>query len=176
MQNPDSTALSRRKGYGFITPLAALAMSPDSISTSKEDDIFVHMDEIKTKVSGWKCLYTGEYVEYTPSKDSEGRARATEVTGLNFGALLVDFGIIEYKTYYRKQFKTDTLKRPYSGAMDGPQPTTLGMAVDHGRRKRRRRGKRGGRKSRHARESSGTHVESILTRQPEESADHDADS
>jgi cold shock CspA family protein len=55
------------KGYGFIVP--------DDGTT----DIFVHQTEIQTQ--GFRSLADGENVEYVPQNESNGRVKATKVTG-----------------------------------------------------------------------------------------------
>lgn len=141
-----------KRGFGFITPLSAIAMSLDGMSTDRSQDVFVHIQQLKPKISTWKCLYTGEYVEYTPEL-KDGRVRATNVTGINGGTLMVDYGIIEFSRYYKRQFSTRTnVEHAKQVRKDAPavRPTTIGdVGVEKSRkRNQRRRGRRGQRKRR----------------------------
>jgi cold shock CspA family protein len=57
------------KGYGFIVP------------TDGSPDIFVHQSEIKS--DGFRSLADGEAVEYETMTESNGKTKATKVTGPN---------------------------------------------------------------------------------------------
>ena len=139
-----------KKGFGFITRLSSLALSEDGISTDRSHDVFVHVEELRPKLNiGWKCIYTGEYLEFTPSTDEHGRPRATTVTGLNYGTLLCDYGQIKYNRYYYRQFKSRGVTNHGEAANATVTPTTLGdVRVGDGSKRRRRRGRRGGAKRR----------------------------
>lgn len=131
------------------------------MSTSRDKDVFVHMDSIITKKSGWKCLYTGEYVSYTPITDETGREKAEHVTGVGGNALLVDFGVLEFRRYYKFQFESKTGDGADSIVHDRPSSTTIDQAP---RKRQRRRGRRGRRRG------SRKFVSSILKR-PDAGAD-----
>ena len=91
-------------GYGFLTDLCALRHG-QVIDTGTEHDIFVYMDDIKPKISSYKTLYTGEYVEITKVAASDGRFQAKNVTGPQNNGLMVDFGRIRYIAYYKAHFR-----------------------------------------------------------------------
>lgn len=55
------------KGFGFIVP------------DDDGPDVFVHQTEIKSE--GFRSLADGEAVEYVAQEDSNGRVKATKVTG-----------------------------------------------------------------------------------------------
>lgn len=93
-----------RLGYGFLTELSALRHG-EVVETGTEHDIFVYMDAIKPKISSYKTLYTGEYVEITKVAAPDGRFQAKEVTGPQNNCLLVDFGRIRYIAYYKAHFR-----------------------------------------------------------------------
>jgi cold shock CspA family protein len=56
-----------QKGFGFITP------------DDDGPDVFVHQTEIKA--DGFRSLADGESVEYVPEQDTNGRLKATRVSG-----------------------------------------------------------------------------------------------
>ncbi|XP_057432340.1 glycine-rich protein 2-like [Lotus japonicus] len=57
------------KGFGFITP------------DDGGEDLFVHQSEIKS--DGFRSLGEGELVEFIVNTNSDGRAKAVDVTGPN---------------------------------------------------------------------------------------------
>ena len=65
-----------KAGYGFLKDLES------------GDDVFVHHSGIKTPDNVYKTLTTGEYVEYSTTKDDKGQTLAVEVTGIKGGPLL----------------------------------------------------------------------------------------
>ena len=66
------------KGYGFVTVL------------DTQSDLFVHHSEIKTTVSCWKTLNTGEYVQLVVGTDDVGKTCARQVTGIQGGQLMCE--------------------------------------------------------------------------------------
>ncbi|BAT91056.1 hypothetical protein VIGAN_06236000 [Vigna angularis var. angularis] len=56
-----------QKGFGFITP------------DDGSEDLFVHQSQIKS--DGFRSLAEGESVEFAIESDSDGRAKAVDVTG-----------------------------------------------------------------------------------------------
>ena len=84
------------KGYGFIT----------DITTGS--DIFVYINDVNPNTGVKPCLYTGEYVEYSISNQvtEKYKVKAVEVTGVQGGSLLCDYGKIRFQKYSRKQFTT----------------------------------------------------------------------
>ena len=67
-----------KAGYGFLTDVDSNA------------DVFVHHNGIKSSDNVYKTLTTGEYVEYSTTKDDSGKTLAVDVTGLRGGKLLCE--------------------------------------------------------------------------------------
>ena len=70
------------RGYGFVT------------DTQTTQDAFVHFSSLQRRSPGWRGLYKGEYVSYTPQM-AEGRLAALDVTGVNGGPLLCEASSVE---------------------------------------------------------------------------------
>jgi cold shock CspA family protein len=66
------------KGYGFLL----------DVETGK--DVFVHFSALQCRERGWRGLYKGEYVNYRPSLNADGRSAAAEVTGVAGGPLMCE--------------------------------------------------------------------------------------
>lgn len=139
-----------RKGYGFITPLSAY--SDDGIATTREHDVFVHLDQISPRISTYKTLYTGEYVEYTPVAGEDGRIRANNVTGVQGNGLMCDFGRVTFSLYYKRHFHTNTSAGDIEGGVSAhesapehtfgechPGAAAQGRRMPHKRRRKRAR-------------------------------------
>ena len=67
---------NNRKGFGFLT------------DCETNDDIFVHFSAIQTPDDVYKSLIEGEYVQYQPGTDKDGKSVALNVTGVAGGPLL----------------------------------------------------------------------------------------
>ena len=67
-----------KAGYGFLTDV------------DSNTDVFVHHNGIKSSDNVYKTLTTGEYVEYSTTKDDSGKTLAVDVTGLRGGKLLCE--------------------------------------------------------------------------------------
>ena len=67
---------NNRKGFGFLT------------DCETNDDIFVHFSAIQTPDDVYKSLIEGEYVQYQPGTDNNGKSVALNVTGVAGGPLL----------------------------------------------------------------------------------------
>ena len=69
---------NNKTGYGFIT--------------SKEEDIFVHHQQLSVSQNQYKYLVQGEYVEFQKKILTEGKHKtmATDVTGVSRGPLMCE--------------------------------------------------------------------------------------
>ena len=65
-----------KAGYGFLKDIES------------GDDVFVHHSGINTPDNVYKTLRTGEYVQYSTTKDDKGKVLAVNVTGIGGGPLL----------------------------------------------------------------------------------------
>ncbi|XP_047044917.1 glycine-rich protein 2-like isoform X3 [Lolium rigidum] len=63
------------KGFGFITP------------SKGGDDIFVHQSAVKVVDGGYRSLNENDVVEYSVIEESDGRAKASDVTAPGGAAL-----------------------------------------------------------------------------------------
>ena len=102
---------NNRKGFGFLT------------DCNSNDDIFIHFSAIQTPKDVYKALIEGEYVQYTPGTDKEGKSVALNVTGICGGPLLCE----------------NTERRVYSIKRESEENTDRQQRGD---RQQRRRGQR----------------------------------
>lgn len=73
---------SERRGYGFITDMES------------NEDAFVHYSSLRRRTPGWRGLYKGEYVSFTPQVSGEKTA-AVDVMGVQGGPLLCEAANVE---------------------------------------------------------------------------------
>jgi cold shock protein len=73
---------SAQKGYGFLTDVQS------------NQDAFVHFSSLQRRTPGWRGLYKGEYVSFTPQV-SDGKTAALDVTGVRGGPLMCEVNTIE---------------------------------------------------------------------------------
>lgn len=68
---------SEKRGYGFVTDVQS------------NEDAFVHFSSLQRRTPGWRGLYKGEYVSFTPQV-SDGKMAALDVTGVQGGPLMCE--------------------------------------------------------------------------------------
>jgi len=73
---------SEKRGYGFITDVQS------------NEDAFVHFSNLQRSTPGWRGLYKGEYVSFTPQV-ADGKTAAFDVTGVRNGPLMCEAAVVE---------------------------------------------------------------------------------